>query len=232
MNNVVAQIKETGANFTTIAKALSAAKAGETVVLLVDHTEAVVNVTNGKTLDLNGHTLTSESFVAAIKGARVMDSTDGKGLLIVDRDGIAVSAENTQLPVWDETGYRFVNVSLRQSAKIDANGNGYFRFYIEGNDANCALQQALSNGGTDNGVYVKVQLSWTTLSGTTAEKTYIYSDEHLAAYAENWTGNEFRLTVTGMEKVTELNMTAVVTYKMVETEEDTVVISGDTKTIH
>jgi hypothetical protein len=125
-----------------------------------------------------------------------------------------------------------VEVSLRQSAVINEAGNGYLRFYIEGEDANCVLQQALSDGGADNGVYIQVELTWKDVNGSVAGRTFIYSEELVAQYAENWTGNEFRLTVTGMKNVTELNLTATVVYKIDAAEEkSTVSVSGETKTL-
>ena len=126
-----------------------------------------------------------------------------------------------------EGGYRFVNVKLKSQASLTEEGNGYFRFYIAGNDANCALQQAMADGGADNHISVRVTLSWVDQQGKQGSKEYVYSDALLAEYAEDWLGNEFRLTVTGMERVTELTLTA----KMVSEVSDGVAVSGNSHTI-
>ena len=121
-----------------------------------------------------------------------------------------------------------MDVKLRAHASLTEEGNGYFRFYIAGNDANCALQQAMADGGADNHISVRVTLNWVDQEGKQGSKEYVYSDELLAAYAEDWLGNEFRLSVTGMERVTELTLTA----KLVcDTQNVTVDMSGNSYTI-
>ena len=90
----------------------------------------------------------------------------------------------------------------------------------------------MANGGADNGIYIQVKLSWTDVNGNKAQRTFIYDDEKVAQYAENWTDNEFRLTVTGMENVSELSLTAAVAYEAsTNAEKNDVTVTGDTKTL-
>ena len=55
-------------------------------------------------------------------------------------------------------------------------------------------------------------------------RTFVYSEELVQEYAANWTGNEFRLTVTGMENVSQLTMEATVIG-------DGIALVGDAQTI-
>ena len=227
-NNAVAQNSLTGKLYSTIEAALAEAQKGETVILLADHEEKDILIVSGKTLDLNGHKLTAENVSAPFANANIIDSTDGKGIVMIEKDSLAIMQGNASLPVWvAEGGYRFVNVKLKSQASLTEEGNGYFRFYIAGNDANCALQQAMADGGADNHISVRVTLSWVDQQGKQGSKEYVYSDALLAEYAEDWLGNEFRLTLTGMERVTELTLTA----KMVSEVSDGVAVSGNSHTI-
>ena len=232
-NSIAAMNTETNVVYSTASKAVSAAKAGETVIMLTDFTDEDLVMKRDVTLDLNGYELHAADVINPYATSNIIDSTDGQALLVVEKEALAIHSANSYMPVWVEeenvSGYRFTKVSLRQSAKLQNNGSALFRFYIEGDDANCALQQALENGGADNYVAVRVQLKWTDINGNTATRTYEYADEKLALYAENWTGNEFRLTVTGMEHVTELNLTATIVSEATEVAK--VTVNGDTKTI-
>ncbi|MBR2420883.1 MAG: hypothetical protein IKB09_00850, partial [Oscillospiraceae bacterium] len=159
--NAVAMIKETGEKFSAFSAALEAAENGQTVALLADCEMATLWLKNGKSLDLNGYTLTTDMVIAATADVNIIDSTDGKGLLIVAAENCALHPANASLPVWvAEGGYRFVDVKLKSQASLTEEGNGYFRFYIAGNDANCALQQAMADGGADNHISVRVTLNW------------------------------------------------------------------------
>ena len=229
----VAMNKETQKIYASVADAIAEAQTGETVVMLCDFSEDEILVKRDITLDLNGHDLYANDVTSPYNTAHIVDSTDGQGVLVVEKEYLTIHNGNAYLPVWVEegeiSGYRFTKVELNQSLKVLVNGDAYFRFYIKGNDADCALQQAVADGGTDNFVAVQVKLSWTDINGNSGNNTYEYADEKLIEYAEDWTGNEFRLTVTGMEKVKELHVTATVVSEA--TGSDGVIIAGDTKTI-
>ena len=227
-SGIVAQNVQTGAVYSNVATALKEAKAGQTVILLADCESAEVLMTAGKTLDLNGCTMTAKLVAAPFGTAHVIDSTDGKGKLIIARDSLAVLEENAYLPVWVGDGYRFVKVSMRQHLALKENGDAYLRFFIEGDDATCALQQALADGGADNGVSICVKLNWIDNSGNEGTKSFVFSEAMVKDYAADWTGSEFRLTVSGMENVTQLSLTPQVMAEANATS--VVVISGATLT--
>ncbi|MBR4863846.1 MAG: hypothetical protein IKU07_04655 [Oscillospiraceae bacterium] len=232
-NSVAAMNKDTNEIYSNVEDAMKEAVSGQTVKLLGDINDEEISVKKDVVLDLNGYDLSATSVAAVFGSAAIIDSTDGKALLKIEKDALAVQSNNEYLPVWVEedgvSGYRFTKVSLRQSVKVLVNGDAYFRFYIEGDDANCELQKALADGGADNDIYLKVQLNWVDINGNSASRLFTYNEEQLIKYAQNWTGNEFRLTVTGMENVSELHLTGMVV--SVPVESANVTIYGDTKTV-
>ena len=78
---------------------------GETIQLYKDITVDGVFLRSNKTLDLNGHKLTTEYVYAP--GADVIDSKDGVGKLVVtNKDNVTVKMSASYLPLYDGTGYR------------------------------------------------------------------------------------------------------------------------------
>lgn len=77
----------------------------ETIQLYKDITVDGVYLRTGRTLDLNGWTLTTE-YVQANTG-RVIDSSDGKGKLIVSDETVTFNVDAEYLPLYDGTEYRF-----------------------------------------------------------------------------------------------------------------------------
>lgn len=232
-NSISAMNKETNELYSSVNDAIDEAASGETVKLLTNFAEENVMVQEKITLDLNGNDLSANTVVVLSEEASIIDSTDGEALLKIAKDNLVVNSTNEYLPVWveeeDVSGYRFTKVSLRQTVKTLVNGDAYFRFYIEGTDANCALQQELADGGADNDIYLQVQLNWVDVNGNTGSKLFTYNEEQLIKYAANWTGNEFRLYVTGMENVSKLELTGMVV--SVPTDRARVTVSGETKTV-
>ena len=77
----------------------------ETIQLYKDITVDGVYLRTGRTLDLNGWTLTTEYVYAP--GADVIDSKDGVGKLVVtNKDNVTVKMSASYLPLYDGTGYR------------------------------------------------------------------------------------------------------------------------------
>ena len=232
-NNAVAQNLTTGKIYADLTTALNEAKEGETVQLLQNINEGNLFLFGSKTLDLNGYVLTAAGYTIIGNDSHIVDSTEGAGMLVAEQSKFTHNANNASLPVWVEegnvSGYCFLSVELKQSLKKTDENTAYFRFYIDNSDEDCLLQQIMATGGTDNGLYVQVALTWTDLNGVQSTRTYSYSAAMLTKYAQNWTGSEFRLTVTGMENVTELQLTAKLTY--MENDKEVSAVCGDTKTL-
>ena len=75
-------------------------------------------------LDLNGYTLTADTVDSIAAGAKIIDTTDGEGLLIVNGK-YEFSPSNPQLPAKDETagGFRFFTVTVRPVAVTGETAN-------------------------------------------------------------------------------------------------------------
>ncbi|MBR2309084.1 MAG: right-handed parallel beta-helix repeat-containing protein, partial [Oscillospiraceae bacterium] len=133
----VAKNNVTGVVYDDLQEALSAAAKGDTVILLTDATAVGLYVGSGKTLDLNGKTLTVKDYISApFKGTHIVDSSNGKGLLVLAENAdYAFNEHNRQLPLWTNEGVRFVSVSFQQALDFqDKNGAanenvGFYRFY-------------------------------------------------------------------------------------------------------
>ena len=84
--------------------------------------------------------------------------------------------------------------------------------------ADCYAAQQLADGGADNGVSVKVKMTWTNSQGQLCEQFFTFPDSQLAKYAtnadaeHNWGKNVLYVTVSGIQNVTGLTFTAMITY--------------------
>ena len=227
-NGARVQNKDTGVLYTKIKDAMDEAEKGETVKLLDNVTEEEIMLRRERSLDLNGYELIATEVAVPYATSHIIDSTDGQGKLYITRDSLAVNENNAQLPLWDEDGFRFVNLAFNQRASLKSGENGnyaYFRFYITGDDADCVLAQQMADGGADNGVTIQVKLSWKNATGEETFRYFYYDDEEIVKYATNWTGKMFYLNVTGVDTVTDLRLTAVAVSNA--NEEANVVINGE-----
>ena len=206
----------TGESYTSVQAALNAASKGETVKLLKDATEEDVYVGVQKTLDLNGHKLTAETVSASFVTSYIIDSTNGEGLLAVDKANISLNSNNTQLPLWTEEGARFVNVSFVRGLGFQdktgaANSNvAYYRFAFNDLADDTILDEFLANGTEGTGISIRIKTTWTNASGTVTQY-FTLTSELVEKYA-NWNGGwdraMFAMYLTGVEGLENLSFTA------------------------
>lgn len=103
------------AEYDSFEEALSAAAAGQTITLNADvvATGACTMLGADVTLDLNGHSLTVSNFITF---GDVVDTTEGEGKLIISDDPTKaftnLQENNSQMPLYDEDGYRFFRYSV------------------------------------------------------------------------------------------------------------------------
>ena len=193
----------TGEIFESVQAALNAAANGETVKLVADATEAVVFISAGKTLDLNGYTLTADLVAASFEGAAIIDSTNGKGLLKVEKDNLSLNEKNPQLPLWYAEGIRFVEASFahKLTYQVDKDGKegnmAYYRFAFEQKELETILDDYLATGISTNNISIRVKASWKSTAGTVCQY-FTFSDELVQAYMNGWDGLAFRLYLTGV----------------------------------
>ena len=139
----IAQIGEN--KYETLADAIAAAQAGETVTLLADINESVENTnSNNFTINLNGKTWTSDSYTLKNNGGTI--TLEGEGLVkSTGVEGIAVWARTGSIII---NGGNYVNCSNKEST-----------VYVGTTAANLADKQptVTINGGsfknTAEGVY-------------------------------------------------------------------------------
>ena len=205
----IAWNETTDTTYTTLAEALAAAEAGQTVKLLGDCTESRVLVTNGVTLNLNGKTLTAQ-YMVGFKGAKI----GGAGKVIVDKQNVVLAEDNGWLPVYGTDGYIFTQVATRIKQAEGYTGPGVkvnALAYMNNMDA----VELLKDGGADNDVQIMILLSWDSADGTSTQK-FVFKDEIVASVFNSNTGTitgyekMFVMVITGIENVENLRASVVV----------------------
>ena len=191
----VAQNKETGKVYGTVADAMAEAKSGETVILTADVTEDMLYVRVGRSLDLNGHTLTVNDVVAVNSANIVDDSTANTGLLVVDQNSVMISKENTQLPVWNGTGYIFTTVDLTR-ARIENVTEDSFLFAFQPRMLEAA-KALLADGANDNDVTIEARVSWETEMGR-EYRNLVFNETQIGKVIPSANG-AFLLTFSGFQ---------------------------------
>ncbi len=108
LTEVVPSVSIGSTPYNTLNDALEAAVSGDTIKMGMDIFEYEVELPEGVILDLNGKTLNT----AAITGT-VIDSADGKGLIVTEKEAAAISTGAGQIALWDNNefnpGYRVFN---------------------------------------------------------------------------------------------------------------------------
>lgn len=194
--------EEITVGYDTMEAALAAANGG-TVKLLADAQTDTVALKPGVTLDLNGHTLEAELLVA-MNGAVVL----GDGLLKIARDNLVLAEDNSNvIPVWNGMdGYIFTKVTCQQMAQTTGEGTAQYIFLPSFSNAEAAA--LLADGGADNGLKLKVNLTW---NNGLSQQFYTYDDAFVAQVFESAGGLAFSLTVTGIAGIADMTASAVIT---------------------
>ena len=192
--------------YGTVEEALAAAEGG-TVTLLQDMAAGRVYVPKGVTLNLNGYTMTAD-MVGVLRGYIA-----GNGKIATSQDMLEIVGDNNGLlPVWNPaTGcYTFASANYQQMMRVAADASYAQYIFIPNFDLNTLA--LLRDGGTDNGVSVKVLLSW---NNGASQQTYTFSDEMVAqvygsANANGVCAQVFMLTVSGIAGISDMTVQAVV----------------------
>ena len=159
------------------------AAAGEKQVsLTADLTVKELVVPAGAVLNLNGYTLTADSFDSTAAGAKIIDTTGGEGLLIVKGE-CEFAPNNAQLPIEDKTagGFRFFAVTVKSVAVTGKNSTSP-KYWFQVKFENFEKVDALIAAGSDLDIKVLV-----TLDGT--EAVAIAGRDFLTKWAETYKAN-------------------------------------------
>ena len=180
-----------GTAYDSVAAAVEAAEAGETVSLIANAVNAgpVFVLDVDVNLDLNGHTLTAENFMAF---GRVIDSTDGEGKLIVGADKVFnLTADDGILHLYDTDGYRFFKYEFRHIEKETGNAD--------------TVQYSVGLGFTNKDAYALlladdvdfgVKMIITKADGSVQGIEWIFSDTLMAEFAAKNATRRTAITVT------------------------------------
>ena len=202
----------TGVTYTTLKEALTDAKAGETVSLLMDCTMGTVVIPADVTLDLNGKIMTADNVVSF---GSVVDTAESVGGIRIDIDTAKaftkLQPENAgYLPVYDTRDgmYKFFAYDV-ESNKVTAIDGERVVFYNRVVFNKLEGYEVLAN--TENsGIDFELIMSWTGMTGF--DVRYTVSDDTLRSYAQaaydkiNATGTNTKAitaTIKGIGKLGE-----------------------------
>lgn len=195
--------------YDTLEEAMAAANGKEenvTVKLLKDVQIQWLSVWEGVTVDLSGRELEAE-YVTAVGG--IVDSVGG-GLLKVAKDRIMLREGNPQLPVWDEDGFRFFDLTEFFHAAETEDGNVCYRFLPTFDPA---AHELLKAGQETSGVRVGVLVSWQTAQGVRTQD-FVYSDALVGKVLNSFDGDRYgkayQLWIKDVKNYSELTYTAYV----------------------
>ena len=178
-----------GVGYATVAEALKAAKAGDTVQLLQDTEAAEVIVKDGIILDLNGYALTAD-YVFAVNGANIVDnSSDNTSLLIVSENNVMISKSNSQLPVWTGEGFVFTEITKFQEVyRTTAEG---LPQYIFSPTFESIAHQYLVQGAESSRIRIAIRMTWEIETGT-AFQNFVFNDATVKTIIDSFTGSYYK----------------------------------------
>ena len=213
--NAVAQIGE-GDNaqyFATLADAIAAAKAGETIKLVANvKVDGTVLLNKGITLDLNGYVLEAEYLVAF--NGNIVDDSEKSGLLKVAQSNISLSKDNARyMPIYSsaDEGFVFAKTEMKY-LKDTTHENGFkilFRPTSNGKFYGNTATDILAADTTGlSGLYYIVRLSWIK-DGTEQTQDFVYTAERISKITAT-TGNVLTLTVNDVTDYSDLKATVIV----------------------
>ena len=200
---------ETGTKYKTLDEALAVITNG-TIKLLMNVEADTVILKPGVILDLNGHILTSD-IVVVMDDATILDGgavCTGGGLLKVPEYNLIFARENGQgvIPVWNGVdGYVFTKVIFQQMVKTV--GEGAAQYIFQSTFSNAEAAALMVDGGADNGVKIKVGLTWN--SGQ-CQQFYTYSEELVSKVFASEGKLVFSLTITGIAGISDMVAKAIV----------------------
>ena len=205
---------QTGKYYKTAHDGLLAAKDGETVQMLVssDEEQTGLWIDGDIMLDLNGKVLHTNNVVGFGNYHVVDNSEENTGLLKVARNRVVLNSTNKQLPIWNGVnGYVFSDFTFQQMTVAMEDGVTFYSLTIP----NLSILQYLADGAEDNGISVKVRMTWTAGNGT-SEQEFTYYDTDVANVLGSYDEEQGKFTqafyadITGINNITDLKISVVV----------------------
>ena len=192
--------------YTELAKALDAAEATDTVVLMRNVIAGDLNIYT--TLDLNGFELQAKGIVdAANADAHIVDSV-GTGSVAAEE--VKMYETNNQLAVLVDGVYKYEDVAAKQKIQTVDATTKYLTFIIEDAAADTLLDDILVNGDE---FIVRITVTWN--DGANVHH-FNYNANLVKAYGLDAEGNSvwgekmFTCTINGLDEIGEHTITAEV----------------------
>ena len=171
---------------------------------------------NGITIDLNGHTLTTD-YLVAFKGNDIVDNTRGTGLLKVAKDSVMLSKDNSNMAVWTGEGYRFASVKLAANdgtPRYEVYNMTETGFSVKFRPGLGSAVQEYLNTATEvlaSGMQIIVRLSWTDDDGVRYQD-FVYNEADVATMYNSTSASEtgaLSLTVKNVGDYKNLDVTLI-----------------------
>ncbi|MBO5402358.1 MAG: hypothetical protein J6A85_04195 [Clostridia bacterium] len=202
----VAKNESTGATYATLADALAAAKAGETVKLLANAEESILMIPAGVTLNLNGNYITAGNVLSFGNVIDNNGTTDGLGGINITNDRtkalVQLQKDNTYLPLYDAANgcYRFYSYEVMVlSNKVPTTDAVTFRYRIR---LSTAEAYRLLADSANSGIEFNINVSWTGLENADS-LIYNVSGDKISQYANE----AYEQVVNGEKTATKVNKT-------------------------
>lgn len=196
-----------GQLYEDIQQAFRDAKTGSLLELFADASleEAVVA---GYTLNLNGYTLTADTFTSAVSGNVIDSSACNVGKLVCQ--DVTLADGNTYVPVTMDDGLHFCDLDFTQWVEPVDEDTTKLKFYFTQRAAQTLVDDAIREGNRE--LDIQVSLSWKDSKGKTQKKTVSFGTELLKKYVVRWDSRVFVATVKG-NGISNLSCTFQVTSK-------------------
>jgi len=154
------------------------------------------------------------SLITATGGSEIIDSTDGNGLLVVDKDKLTV-VKPSCLPIWDAeaNGYHFVTVKIYIYEETKTASELELWYWFQGAlDGN--MKHHLSKI-EENDLQIILRVDYTDRNGNAASLDIVVPDSIVLDYTSTQSPY-FWANIRGLNKLGSATITTYVTYGDVE----------------
>ena len=185
-------------DFAALVASTNTATKGKTITLLKDvKIEDNLVLFGNRTVDLNGNVLEITEIFIGLYG-KVIDSSDGNGLLKIAADNVTLQSDNGLLPIYDSAkgGYRLFSFTMREQVTKPSDTTVKFKFgpIFENKEAYKLLLT-----GNNHNIKVTVTLKWISGDGRTGEQTFTFPQNLINGIGAAEGGSGFVINLTGFD---------------------------------
>lgn len=185
-------------DFAALVASTNAATKGKTITLLKNvKIEDNLVLFGNRTVDLNGNVLEITEIFIGLYG-KVIDSSDGNGLLKIAADNVTLQSDNGLLPIYDSAkgGYRLFSFTMREQVTKPSDTTVKFKFgpIFENKEAYKLLLT-----GNNHNIKVTVTLKWISGDGRTGEQTFTFPQNLINGIGAAEGGSGFVINLTGFD---------------------------------